>query len=52
MGLINAILTGFTGIQSNQFAVATIGNNVANVKYMFTRFATRLRNSMDKVHGK
>ncbi len=27
-------------------------NNVSNVKYMFTRFATRLRNSMDKVHGK
>jgi hypothetical protein len=25
---------------------------VNNVKYMFTRFATRLRNSMDKVHGK
>lgn len=31
MGLTSAILTGFTGIQSNQFAVETIGNNVANV---------------------
>ena len=30
----------------------TTENNVANVNYMFTRFATRLRNSMDKVHGK
>ena len=27
-------------------------NNINNVKSMFTRFATRLRNSMDKVHGK
>ena len=27
-------------------------NNVANVENMFTRFATRLRNSMDRVHGK
>ncbi|NOT01283.1 MAG: flagellar hook-basal body complex protein [Phycisphaerales bacterium] len=31
MGLTSAILTGFTGITSNQFAVETIGNNVANV---------------------
>lgn len=31
MGLTSAILTGFTGIQSNQMAVQTIGNNVANV---------------------
>lgn len=30
----------------------TESNNIANVEYMFTRFATRLRNSMDKVHGK
>ena len=30
----------------------TTANNVANVENMFTRFATRLRNSMDKVHGK
>ncbi len=30
----------------------TEANNIANVEYMFTRFATRLRNSMDKVHGK
>ena len=30
----------------------TTKNNISNVKYMFTRFATRLRNSMDKVHGK
>jgi hypothetical protein len=30
----------------------TRDNNVSNVKYMFTRFATRLRNSMDRVHGK
>jgi hypothetical protein len=27
-------------------------NNVANIKYIFTQFATHLRNSMDKVHGK
>ena len=31
MGLTNAILTGFTGINSNQVAVEVIGNNVANV---------------------
>jgi flagellar hook protein FlgE len=31
MGLTSAILTGFTGIQANQVAVDTIGNNVANV---------------------
>lgn len=31
MGLGNAILTGFTGIQTNQAAIETIGNNVANV---------------------
>jgi hypothetical protein len=37
------------GEQYKQF---TTENNVANVKYMFTRFGTRLRNSMDKVHGK
>jgi hypothetical protein len=30
----------------------TTKNNISNVQYMFTRFATRLRNSMDKVHGK
>lgn len=30
----------------------TTANNVANVENMFTRFATRLRNSMDRVHGK
>lgn len=30
----------------------TFENNVANLEAMFTRFATRLRNSMDKVHGK
>ena len=30
----------------------TTENNVSNVKYMFTRFGTRLRNSMDRVHGK
>jgi len=30
----------------------TAENNISNVQYMFTRFATRLRNSMDKVHGK
>lgn len=30
----------------------TTENNVSNVKFMFTQFATRLRNSMDKVHGK
>jgi len=30
----------------------TLENNVKNVKNMFTRFATRLRNSMDRVHGR
>jgi hypothetical protein len=30
----------------------TTDNNISNVQYMFTRFATRLRNSMDRVHGK
>lgn len=30
----------------------TTANNVANVENMFTRFAKRLRNSMDRVHGK
>ena len=37
------------GEQYKQF---TTDNNISNVKYMFTRFATRLRNSMDGVHGK
>jgi len=27
-------------------------NNVSNITAMFTQFATRLRNSMDRVHGK
>ncbi len=31
MGLTNAIMTGFTGIETNQLAIDTIGNNVANV---------------------
>ncbi len=31
MGLTNAIQTGFTGIETNQIAIDTIGNNVANV---------------------
>ncbi len=31
MALTGAMLTAFTGIESNQFAVETIGNNVANV---------------------
>jgi len=30
----------------------TTANNVSNVEYMFSRFAKRLRNSMDKIHGK
>ena len=30
----------------------TRDNNISNVKFIFTRFATRLRNSMDEVHGK
>jgi hypothetical protein len=30
----------------------TRANNAANIKAMFTRFATRLRNAMDEVHGK
>ena len=35
-----------------QYKSFTTKNNISNVQYMFTRFATRLRNSMDKVHGK
>jgi len=31
MALTSAMLTGFTGIKSNQFAIETIGDNVANV---------------------
>jgi flagellar hook protein FlgE len=31
MGLTGAMLTGFTGIKSNQFMMDTIGDNVANV---------------------
>ncbi len=31
MSLTNAILTGFSGIKSNQVSVDTIGNNVANL---------------------
>ena len=27
-------------------------NNIANVEAMFRSFANRLRNAMDKVHGK
>lgn len=30
----------------------SVANNVANVEKMFTSFATRLRNSMDRVHSK
>ncbi len=30
----------------------TAENNVANLEKMFTAFATRLRNAMDRVHGK
>lgn len=31
MGLTSAMLTGFTGIKSNQYSIDTIGDNVANV---------------------
>ncbi|MCP4248217.1 MAG: flagellar hook-basal body complex protein [bacterium] len=31
MGLTSAMLTGFTGIKTNQYAIDTIGDNVANV---------------------
>ncbi len=31
MGLTSAMLTGFTGIKSNQYAIETIGDNIANV---------------------
>jgi len=31
MGLTSAMLVGFTGIKSNQYAIDTIGDNVANV---------------------
>ena len=37
------------GQQYKQF---TTENNVTNIEYMFSRFATRLRNSMDSIHGK
>lgn len=37
------------GQQYKQF---TTENNVTNIEFMFTRFATRLRNSMDSIHGK
>lgn len=37
------------GEQYKQF---TAENNMANIQAMFTRFAKRLRNSMDRVHGK
>ena len=30
----------------------TRANNIANVEAMFTQFANRLRNAMDRVHGK
>ena len=31
MGLTSAMLTGFTGIKSNQYLMDSIGDNVANV---------------------
>jgi len=37
------------GEQYQQF---TRDNNISNIEFMFSRFATRLRNSMDRVHGK
>jgi hypothetical protein len=35
-----------------QYTEFTRENNIANLNSMFTDFATRLRNSMDRVHGK
>ncbi len=35
-----------------QYKEFTRDNNVSNIEFMFTRFATRLRNSMDRIHGK
>lgn len=35
-----------------KYAQFTQENNISNVQSMFARFATRLRNSMDRVHGK
>lgn len=35
-----------------QYKEFTRENNTANIEAMFTRFATRLRNAMDEVHGK
>ena len=35
-----------------QYKEFTVENNVNNVQSMFKRLATRLRNSMDRVHGK
>ena len=36
----------------DEYQQFTAENNVANLEKMFTAFATRLRNAMDKVHGK
>jgi hypothetical protein len=35
-----------------QYKTFNVKNNTTNVKSMFGSFATRLRNSMDRVHGK
>ncbi|MBT8064806.1 MAG: DUF3313 domain-containing protein [Gammaproteobacteria bacterium] len=35
-----------------KYAQFTLQNNISNIQSMFTAFATRLRNSMDRVHGK
>ena len=35
-----------------KYSEFTVANNVSNIESMFRSFATRLRNSMDRVHGK
>ena len=35
-----------------QYKEFTRDNSITNIEFMFTRFATRLRNSMDRIHGK
>ena len=45
------LLEGEKGI-GEDYKEFTEANHIKNLEYMFTRFATRLRNSMDRVHGK
>ncbi len=56
MSLSNAMLTGFTGIQSNSVGVDTVGNNLANLnttafKSERTLFETLLYRTIDEGEG-